>query len=156
MKNKTPKFMMTLKQKYPPSPPCSCEVCVNYCKRPGWWTVDEAEKAIKAGYANRMMLEMSPDMKFGVLSPAFKGCEGNFALNIYATEGCNFHKNNLCELFGTGLQPLECRFCHHDRIGQGIVCHTEIENDWNTAKGKALVKKWGEITGFWEKLNKQL
>ena len=56
-----------------------------------------------AGYGNRMMLEMAPELTFGVLSPAFKGCEGNFALNEFSKNGCNFFKNSLCELFGTGV-----------------------------------------------------
>jgi hypothetical protein len=101
-----------------------------------------------------MMLEMSPDKNFGVLSPAFKGCEENFALQIFADEGCTFLKDNLCELFGTGVQPLECRFCHHNRKGQGEKCHNDIEQDWNTPKGKVLVVKWSNLTGFFEKLKK--
>ena len=106
---------LTLKQKYPTSPPCSCDICVNYCKRPGWWTVSEATKAIEAGYANRMMLELSPDKTFGVLSPAFKGNEGTYALQMYSDKNCTFlNDKNLCELFGTDFEPLECRFCHHD------------------------------------------
>jgi hypothetical protein len=125
---------------------------MQYCKRPGWWTVAEASKAIDAGYGNRMMLEMSPDKTFGVLSPAFKGCEADFALNINADKGCNFLKNNLCELHGTGFQPLECRFCHHERKGLGLQCHLHIENEWKTKEGQSIVQKWGDITGFWERL----
>jgi hypothetical protein len=142
-----------LSDKYPPSEPCSCEVCLSFCVRPGWWTVEEAERVIDAGYAGRMMLEMAPELSFGVLSPAFKGCEANFAMNIFAKDGCNFLKDNLCELFGTGLQPLECRFCHHNRSGLGKKCHTEIENAWNSVKGKSLIVKWAKLTGFWERMN---
>lgn len=132
----------TLIEKYPPSGPCSCNVCLGYCKRPGWWTVDEAAKAIDAGYAKRMMLEIAPEFTFGVLSPAFNGNEGAIATNQFAYSGCNFLKQGLCELHGTGLMPLECRFCHHERIGLGTKCHTDIEKDWNTPGGQILVKKW--------------
>lgn len=142
---------INLYKKYPPSKPCGCEVCLNYCKRPGWWTVQEATKAIEAGYANRMMLEISPEFKFGVLSPAFKGNEANIAMQIFAEKGCSFLKDNLCELHGTGFQPLECRFCHHDRIGLGKKCHNDIENDWNRAEGQKLVIKWMQTTGLMEK-----
>lgn len=121
---------INLSKKYPPSKPCSCDICLNYCQRPGWWTVEEATKAIEAEYAGRMMLEMSPELTFGVLSPAFKGNEGHVALQIFAGQGCTFLKDNLCELFGTGLQPLECRFCHHTRRGLGQKCHLAIEQDW--------------------------
>src|SRR5512135_674660 len=102
------KRILSLEEKYPDSEPCSCEICTAYCMRPGWWTVEEASEAIKAGYAKRMMLEMAPEMTFAVLSPAFKGNEVNFALNTFSKNGCNFLKDNLCELHGTGLQPLEC------------------------------------------------
>lgn len=134
---------------YPSSEPCSCDICLGYCRRPGWWTVEEAVRAMQAGYANRMMLEISPEMTFGVLSPAFNGCGGGFALNIYAHRGCNFLKNNLCELHDTGLLPLECRFCHHERSGLGKKCHLDLERDWNTVMGQEQVIKWAKQFGLW-------
>lgn len=138
----------TLAEKYPPSPSCSCDVCRGYCKRPGWWTVAEAERAVEAGHARRMMLEMSPELRFGVLSPAFKGCETKFAYQAYAAMGCTFLVDGKCELHGTGLQPLECRYCHHERAGMGLRCHADIEKDWNTPAGRALVVKWAKLVGF--------
>ena len=132
----------SLPEKYTPSRPCSCKICLSYCIRPGWWTVEEAKRALDAGYSKRMMLEMSPEMMFGVLSPAFKGNEGMFALNQFAGNGCTFLKNDRCELFGSGLEPLECRYCHHDRRGMGKQCHSDIEKDWNSALGKELVTRW--------------
>ena len=138
----------TLAVRYPPSQPCSCEVCKSYCKRPGWWTVAEAAHAIQAGYETRMMLEMSPDFTFGVLAPAFKGCEMKFAYNEYASAGCTFLINEQCELHGTGYQPLECRFCHHDRAGMGLRCHADLEKDWKTAAGQALIVKWSQSVNF--------
>ena len=95
-----------------------------------------------------MMLEVAPELTFGVLSPAFKGCERMFALNEFATKGCTFFKDNKCELHGTGLQPLECRYCHHDRLGMGQQCHADIEADWNTPDGRELILRWCAITGF--------
>ena len=142
------KHKLTLAEKYPPSPPCSCEVCRSYCNRPGWWTVDEAGRAVEAGYAKRMMLEMAPGFTFGVLSPAFKGCETKFAFNEYASNGCTFLVDGKCELHGIGHQPLECRYCHHERVGMGTRCHADIERDWNTSAGRALVVKWSKIVGF--------
>jgi hypothetical protein len=128
--------------KYPPSEPCSCKICVSYCKRPGWWTVEEAQTALEDGCGPRMMLEISPEFTFGVLSPAFKGNEGAYALQLFANNGCTFLKNNLCELNGTGIQPLECRFCHHNRPGEGIKCHLDIEKEWNSLFGQNLVRLW--------------
>lgn len=135
-------------KKYPPSEPCSCEICRGYCARPGWWTVGEAARAILYGLTGRMMLEVSSDFTFGVLSPAFFGCEGHIALQEFARYGCNFYKEGLCELFGTGLMPLECRFCHHSRAGQGTACHTDLEKDWRTPAGQILVQRWMKLTGI--------
>lgn len=140
-----------LANKYPPSKPCSCPICLGYCQRPGWWTVAQAARAIEAGYAERMMLEISPERAFGVLSPAFKGNEGNIALQVFAQRGCTFLHENRCELFGTGLQPLECRFCHHARKGRGRKCHADIEQDWHSPDGQKLILKWNEITHVFER-----
>jgi hypothetical protein len=146
------KQKVNLVRKYPPSEPCSCAICRSYCIRPGWWTVQEAARAFNAGYANRMMLELAPGRSFGVLSPAFHGCEGTFALQEYASQGCSFLNNDRCDLYGTGFQPLECRFCHHDRPGQGPICHADIELDWNSPEGRSLVNRWCKRTGIWEML----
>ena len=142
----------TLAGKYPASPACSCKICLTYCRRPGWWTVEEAAAALDAGYGNRMMLEMAPGNAFGVLSPAFRGAEEHFATDAFADRGCTFLEKDLCQLHGTGLQPLECRFCHHDRIGEGERCHADIGRQWNTAAGRALVVKWSDATDFWLRL----
>ena len=143
----------SLSEKYPPSPPCSCPICLDYCQRPGWWTVEQAAKAIETGYGDRMMLEISPERTFGVLSPAFKGNERLIASNFYASKGCNFLKENRCELHGTPLQPLECRYCYHDRLGTGPQCHADLELDWNTRAGQRLVQQWCEATHLWERIS---
>lgn len=142
---------INLAKRFPPSKPCRCDICRSYCRRPGWWTVEEAARAIRAGYAQRMMLEMSPELTFGVLSPAFKGNEGNFAMQVFAGRGCTFLQDELCELFGTGLEPLECRYCHHTRAGLGEKCHFAIESDWHSKEGRLLIVQWGELTGFFRR-----
>lgn len=141
----------TLAERFPPSDPCTCEVCVGYCQRPGWWTVDEAALAIEAGYASKMMLEMSPDRTFGVLSPAFRGCEVDFARQVYAGQGCTFLVERRCSLYGSGLQPLECRHCHHADREAGTRCHQAVGEDWDSPQGRDLVVAWSKLTGFWER-----
>lgn len=148
MSRKRTHHKKTLAEKYPPSEPCACEVCLSYCARPGWWTVEQATQAIDAGYGNRMMLEIAPELTFGVLSPAFKGCERYFATNEHSKNGCTFLKEDRCELFGTGHQPLECRFCYHERRGLGTQCHADLEKDWKTPVGQALVQKWIKVVGL--------
>lgn len=141
---------MKISLRYPPSEPCSCDICRAYCSRPGWWIPEEAEKAVKKGFGNRMMLELSPDRSFAVLSPAFKGNELNFALQIFSANGCTFLNDSLCELYHTGLQPLECRYCHHLRKGKGDECHRAIEKEWQKPAAKKIIIRWGNITGFWK------
>jgi hypothetical protein len=65
-------------------------ICLNYCRRPGWWAVAKAARAVNKGYAGRMMLEMSPELSFGVLSPAFSGNKANLAMQVFADQGCTF------------------------------------------------------------------
>lgn len=133
---------LPLAERFPPSEACSCVVCRGYCARPGWWSVDQAQKALLAGYGVQMMLELSPDRKYGVLSPAFRGYEGMVSLQEYAQNGCTFFRHGLCALYQTGFEPLECRFCHHDRAGQGRICHDALMQDWLTPAGQALVRSW--------------
>lgn len=151
MPRKHTKARQSLEERFPPSEPCSCTVCLAYCQRPGWWTVSEASAAIEAGFADRMMLELSLEKTFGVLSPAFRGCEGLFALQEFQANGCTFLQKGLCELHGSGHMPLECRFCHHNRAGQGLDCHAALEKDWNTPAGQELVTRWQRITRFWKR-----
>ncbi len=142
----------SLNELFPASPSCSCEICRGYCRRPGWWTVSEAALAIRKGLSHRMMLEISPEVSFGVLSPAFRGCEMQMASNAFKNAGCTFFHEDGCELYQSGLMPLECRFCHHERIGRGQTCHTAIENDWNSTDGRKLVVEWCNLTRIWERL----
>jgi hypothetical protein len=129
-------------------------VCLAFCIRPGWWTVKQAAAVLDAGHGGRMMLEVAPERSFGVLAPAFYGCEGTFALQQYAARGCNFLKGNRCELHGTPHHPLECRCCHHDRPGLGPQCHADLERDWNTPAGRALVARWARLRGLWADLER--
>ena len=141
-----------LAELFTPSPACTCQVCKGYCQRPGWWTVDQVSSAINEGLAGRMMLEVAPDFSFAVLAPSFKGCEGLIAINEFSDEGCNFLTNELCELHGTKLQPLECQVCHHNSPGLGAKCHRELEKQWNSVRSQKIVKEWMLLTNFNEKL----
>jgi hypothetical protein len=97
------KHNKSLIEKYPPSGPCSCKICRAYCNRPGRWTIEEASKAIKAGLSGRMMLEISPEYNFGVLLPAFKGNEGNYALDIFSGNKCTFLQDDFVRIIWHSL-----------------------------------------------------
>ncbi len=138
----------TMLQLLPPSAACCYEVHKN-AHRTGWWAVEEAKKAIEAGLSPRMMLEVSPDLSYGVLSPAYRSCEGNVSLSSCRKNGCTFCADGLCRLYNTGLQPLECRFGHHPSADIASNCHQTIERDWRTSKGQALVQAWTNEVGLW-------
>lgn len=54
------KHAKSLAKKYPPSEPCTCEMCLHYCNhRPGWWTVKEAAHALDVGCSPHMMPQIS-------------------------------------------------------------------------------------------------
>jgi hypothetical protein len=146
--NTMPRASDRLIRKYPPSEPCACEVCLAYCRRPGWWTVKEAQAAINAGLGGRMMLELSPDRRSAIVAPAFRGNEGTYAFVEFANRACTFlARDSRCELHGSGLQPLECRFCHHERRGEGPKCHRDLEKDWHSYAGRSLVARWAATFG---------
>lgn len=135
-------------QRYPPSTACSCGTCLSFCQRPGWWLVSEAREAIKNGYANRMMLEISFPDSLAILAPAFKGNEGFYATQEFSTRGCTFLEDGRCQLFQKSFRPIECRYCHHDRKGLGTKCHNEIANDWDSNKGRRLIRQWINIVNL--------
>jgi hypothetical protein len=95
---------------------------------------------------------MSAHRSVGVVGPAFRGNEVDFALQRHASAGCTFLDGGRCQLYGTGLQPLECRYCHHDRPGLGSRCHEDIGRAWDSPEGRALVVRWAKLTGFWDRL----
>lgn len=128
-------------KKYPPSNPCACEICRSYCVRPGWWTPPQALLALEAGLGPRMMLEVAPEKTFAVLAPAFRQAEGGFALQEFSKNGCTFLNGTACELHGSAWQPLECRFCHHLRRGQGKICHADLEREWRK-EGRKIIITW--------------
>ncbi|MEZ4627471.1 MAG: hypothetical protein R2912_05105 [Eubacteriales bacterium] len=57
--------------------------------------------------------------------------------------GCTFYAGGLCALFDSGFSPLECRFCHHDRQGQGAACHAALEKEPAARSGgSGVIKRW--------------
>jgi Fe-S-cluster containining protein len=141
---------------------CTCSACVRNCERnPGWMSLEEAEKAIGAGMATRLMRDwLEADGELGnkariyVLSAASIGHEGTDAPEIdFAdalmmlmgtewTKGrCTFLKNNLCQIHDSGFKPQQCR--------ESMGCKEEpgpdnfaMARQWNTEEGRALVARW--------------
>jgi len=146
--------------KLKPSEPCTCEVCVGMCKRPGWPTPEEAARLMDAGLADRLMLDYwvgEPDIE--VICPANPGYEGahawepsgfvdalcligsGFGRDNPLLSGCTFFKNGLCEIHESGAKPIECRVGHHDAaIPKGS--HEQVAQLWTTDEAKAVVARW--------------
>lgn len=81
---------MKLKEKHQPSQPCSCDICKSYCLRPGWWTVEETEKAIENGLSSRIMnvcLHLKAIDDFQIKCSAYNmGKMGKLFVMIFATK----------------------------------------------------------------------
>jgi hypothetical protein len=139
---------------------CTCDKCKQAChNNPGWMTPAEARAAIKAGNADKLMLDYllaSPENVF-VLCPASRGRGGDRAPNsdeLYgdadflsrflgiASKGrCVFHEDNgNCALHDTDYKPTQCR--------DDYLCTDEgpdnydMAKHWESAEAKALVREW--------------
>jgi Fe-S-cluster containining protein len=124
---------------------CSCKKCKEECRRlPGWFTPEEAAKAIEAGYAPRMsavvQLHHKTSEPITALAPSIAGSEGK---RYYHRMGrCTFLNHlDRCEIHQSGFKPVECRLGFSCRAH---TCPTELEMFamWNTLEGKAAVEKW--------------
>ena len=139
----------SLVEKYPPSAQCSCAICISYCRRPGWWTVEEAAAARQAGDGDSMVLEVGPGNAFRFLSPPFSGNEVVFTAKEVAGQDYTFLENERCQLYVTSHQPLECPFCHHDRPGQGTSGYRDVGKQWSSPAERALGVRRTDQSGFW-------
>jgi Fe-S-cluster containining protein len=144
---------------------CRCAQCRAACNHaPGWMTMEEAEAAIKAGLAKKLMVdwwETHPE-HIMLLCPAAVGREGKRACTLDELGGavevvfggkgkgrCTFFKDNKCELHTSGFKPEECRLtfaCAPDRYGYDE--RKKLAMSWDSARGKAVVKRWAKEVKF--------
>jgi Fe-S-cluster containining protein len=124
---------------------CSCKRCKEECRRcPGWFTPEEAVKAIEAGYAPRMSAVVQLHHKtlrpITALAPSVIGSEGK---RYYHRAGrCTFLNHlDRCEIHRSGFKPVECRL--------GFSCRPSTNPNelemfamWDTPEGKSAVEKW--------------
>lgn len=141
--------------------PCTCQTCVRACEKyPGWMTPEEAEKAIDAGYAPKLMIDWLSDFEDGnveVLAPASEGSEGGrapempyegsiFAI-LYAHDWCPGRcvllKDGLCTIHDSGFKPIHCRRASCDPKQSAVSKH-EVADLWRGEKGTAVMQKWKE------------
>jgi hypothetical protein len=135
-----------------PQTECKCEKCQSYCNyRPCWGTVEEIEKLINAGYANRLMLDFYSNKNIDnslIIVPALKGYEGK-KTPFNPIGICTFYNEitGLCEIHD--LKPIEGKISNHDdkKELKTLDVHAILIEDWLTLEGKSLIERWQEITG---------
>lgn len=93
----TKRIPLTLWKK--PIKSCSCITCQGKCEVPCWPTPEEAEKLIRLGYGNRLMLVSRDlnDKEIFVICPARNGNETKYS-NRYDTI-CNFQEKKWTVFF---------------------------------------------------------
>jgi len=132
----------------------SCTKGVSMCEtRPCWGTVSDFKKIIKAGHADKLMIEYynHEDLNKGervyFLSGASNGNEGSKASwNPKGT--CIFLVNDKCSIHE--IKPT---------IGAVACCKTEYDlkithaclKTWTTKSGKKLIEDWKKMVNYREK-----
>lgn len=145
---------------------CKCRECTSACERcPGWFSPEEAIKAMDAGLAGNMMLDwMSKDHKCKnftyILSPAVVASGGQLApegddflqmlLGNWQKGECGFLVKGLCSIHDRGFKPLQCRAATHD--DNDYIDNWAMAVLWDTAAGKAAVARWRKETGCTERI----
>lgn len=140
---------------------CDCINCQNMCQAPCCMSVEDAEKLIDAGYANRLMFDDLPSYPDGgdVLKPAMKGYEGKQSPWATRSEkGCTFWTSEKkCELHDKGLKPIQGKIAHHalyrtakkfDRYEK--VLSKTLKEDWESERGLAVIEKWKKLVDYKE------
>ena len=122
---------------------CDCEKCRNMCHGPCCGTVEEIDRLIDLGYANRLMYDDWPDGN-SLIKPALKGYEGENAPWVTRTEeGCTFWIEGKCQLHDLGLKPLQGRLSHHSQTFEHEMDIEDIiKDEWQNDKTAAVIKKW--------------
>lgn len=137
---------------------CSCKKCKSMCHSPCCGSVEDFEKLIDAGYAERLMFDDLPSVTDGgnMLKPALKSHEGKQAPWETGSEaGCTFWKYGKCELHKLGLKPVQGRLAHHSTSGfdalRNIYQYAAISKaDWDSERGKALIERWKKLVNYEE------
>lgn len=145
---------------------CTCDACVARCVAfPGWMRPLEAEMALNAGLAQRLMLDwFEPDDDYGnndridVLCPAAVGRGGHFApemslLGMLSNElppsRCTFLIGNRCDIHSSGFKPSQCRTVFACRPGYGEQ-KIDIIPAWDTSYGRRIVMRWRKLVNNYE------
>lgn len=149
---------------------CKCYLCREACREaPCWGTPLEIENLMSAGYGDKLMAYIITPGHYNIPLPSFPDAWNKGTTTViapakmggngagYATEstssGITFRgrcvflrgkgKNELCEIHGTGLKPVEGRVGYHDMsYNKAIRVRELIISTWNTDFGRRVAKMW--------------
>ena len=125
----------------------------------------EAQAAIDAGHAKRLMLDYwTGEPPIFVLCPSSQGHAGKRAKNTNEIFGklsfiellcgakgnpqgrCTLLKKGLCAIHSSGYKPIECRTASHD--DKNYVRREEIQKMWDNSEAQSLARKWMKLVDF--------
>lgn len=147
---------------------CTCRECTEACeKNPGWFSPEQADKALMAGHAKKMMLDwldpsskLSNDEEIWILAPAARGFEARKAPDMDEMQGgsgpfshlygdppykgrCVFLENGLCSLHDSGFKPTQCCSALHGQQHKGEwKSNYDMARMWNNPEAQKIVAKW--------------
>lgn len=131
---------------------CDCEICQTMCRAPCCGSVEDMEKLIEAGYADRLMFDDLPSMQScgDFLKPALKGYEGKQSpWEVSSKKGCTFWNKGKCELHDKGLKPIQGKLAIHGGNKASSDQYAAIsKRDWESPEGKAVIEKWKKLVGY--------
>lgn len=138
---------------------CSCVRCTSLCRKaPGWFTPDEARRAIDAGFAEQLMLDywIKHPSNVYILCPATLRHEKTRAANTDELYGdmsfaeamlaapskgiCVFLDRGLCSIHASGFKPLQCVSAKGCEPNVGLD-NTEMSSHWDNPEAQALVRE---------------
>ena len=131
-----------------------CPNCVEGIKmchrRPCWGTVEDFQRIIEQGHANKLMLDFygTPGEEVHILSGANNNRQGSHApFNPIGT--CIFLDDNKCSIHDIKPYGGAVSCCKQsDKEVRDIVKH--CIDSWRTPEGEALVKEWKRIVNYVE------
>lgn len=132
---------------------CSCEKCQSMCHAPCCGSVEDFEKLIESGYADRLMYDDIDDISNSgkMLKPALKGYEGKKTpWETSSKKGCTFWKKGKCELHNLGLKPIQGKLAIHNG-NDGIYSNEYAalsKKDWESPRGISLIEKWKKLVNY--------
>lgn len=134
---------------------CACENCQMMCRAPCCGSVEDFEKIIDAGYADKLMFDNLPSVFDGgyLLKPALKGHEAQQSpWATFSEDGCTFwNADRRCDLHELGLKPTQGKIAIHNNPVNYYDQFAQIsKEDWESTRGKELIKRWKKLVGYEE------